>query len=133
MAIWESHLERAADQWKQGVTESQDDYRRGLANFLGVNENEISENVSHQWDERVNDMSAEEFKQSIQGEGADWLIGLYESVTDQSAPDRVREAAEQVEQEAVSRSSDNPSGEELMSNLREEIRNRSHQTQGENA
>ena len=132
MAIWESHLERAADQWKQGVTESQDDYRRGLARFLGVNENQISENVSHQWEEGVNNMSAEEFRQSIEGEGADWLTGLYEGVTGQQAPDRVRQAAEQIEQEVQNRASNDASGEEYMSHVREEIRNRAHQTQGQN-
>ncbi|WP_435179903.1 hypothetical protein [Halorussus sp. AFM4] len=131
MAVWESHLERAADQWKQGVTESQDDYRRGLANFLGVSENEISQNVSQEWDESVTQMSPEEFQQSIEGEGADWLVNLYEGVTGNQAPDRVRQAAEQVEQEAMNRSSQNPSGEELMNHLREEIRQRAHQTQGE--
>ncbi|NEU57483.1 hypothetical protein [Halorussus sp. MSC15.2] len=131
MAVWESHLERAADQWKQGVTESQDDYRRGLANFLGVNENEISENVSHEWDEGVSQMSPEEFQESIEGQGADWLVNLYEGVTGNRAPDRVRQAAEQVEQEAMNRSSQQPSGEELMNHLREEIRQRAHQTQGQ--
>lgn len=131
MALWEAHLERAADQWKHGVTESQDDYRRGLAKFLGVSENEISENVSHEWDESVSQMSPEEFKQSIEGEGADWLTGLYEGVTGQRPPERVRQAAEQIEQEARTRSSENPSGEELINHLREEIKNRAHQTRGQ--
>ncbi|WP_435182000.1 hypothetical protein [Halorussus sp. AFM4] len=131
MALWESHLERAADQWKQGVTESQDDYRRGLANFLGVSENDISQNVSHQWDEGVSQMSPDEFRQSIEGEGADWLVNLYEGVTGNQAPDRVRQAAEQIEQEVQSRASDNASGEELMNHVREEIRQRAHQTHGE--
>lgn len=130
MALWEAHLERAADQWKQGVTESQDDYRRGLANFLGVSENEVSENVSHQWDESVSQMSPEEFRQSVEREGADWLTGLYEGVTGKQAPERVRQAAQQVEEEARSRSSQNPSGEELINHMREEIRNRAHQSQG---
>ena len=131
MAIWESHLERAADQWKQGVTESQDDYRRGLAKFLGVGENQISEQISHDWDESVTNMSPEEFRQSIEGEGAEWLVGLYEGVTDQQAPEQVRQAAQQVEQEVQSRASQGASGEELMSHAREEIRNRAHQTQGQ--
>lgn len=130
MAIWEAHLERAADQWKQGVTQSQDDYRRGLARFLGVNENEISQQVSHDWDESVTQMSPEEFRQSIEGEGADWLVGLYEGVTGNRAPDRIRQAAEQVEQQTLQRTSQEPSGEELVSHMREEIKNRAHQTQG---
>lgn len=131
MAIWESHLERAADHWKQGVTQSQDDYRRGLANFLGVSENEISENVSHSWDESVSNMSPEEFRNSIQGEGADWLIGLYEGVTGQTAPDNVRQAAEDIEREVQDRSSSGATGEELMSHVREEIRQRAHQSKGQ--
>ncbi len=131
MAIWESHLERAADKWKQGVTESQDDYRRGLANFLGVSENDISQNVSHRWDESVEQMSPEEFRQSIEGEGADWLVNLYEGVTGNQAPDRVQQAAEQIEQELQTRASDDASGEELISHVREEIRQRAHQTHGD--
>lgn len=131
MAVWESHLERAADHWKQGVTQSQDDYRRGLANFLGVSENEISERVSHNWDESVANMSPDEFREKIQGQGADWLTGLYEGVTGEQAPERVRQAAEQIEQEVQSRSSQGASGEEIMSHVREEIRQRAHQTRGE--
>lgn len=130
MALWEAHLERAADQWKQGVTESQDDYRRGLARFLGVNENEISEQVSHDWNESVTRMDPEEFRQSIQGEGADWLVGLYEGVTGQQAPDRIRDLAQRVEEETMQRASEQPSGEELVSHMREEIRQQAHQTQG---
>lgn len=133
MAVWESHLERAADQWKQGVTESQDDYRKGLANFLGVSENEISQNVSHEWDQSVTQMSPEEFRETIQGQGADWLTGLYEGVTGKQAPERVRKAAEQIQQEVQSRSSSGASGEEIMSHVREEIRQRAHQTKGEHS
>lgn len=77
-------------------------------------------------------MSPEEFRQSIEGEGADWLIELYEGVTGEEAPRRVREAAQQVEQEAMNRTSEDPSGEELVGALREEIRNRTHRTHGEN-
>lgn len=130
MAIWESHLERAADQWKQGVTQSQDDYRRGLANFLGVDESEISQNVSHRWEESVTNMSADEFRQSIEGEGADWLTGLYEGVTGQQAPENVRKAAEDIDREVQDRASQGATGEELMSHVREEIRQRAHQAHG---
>ena len=131
MAIWESHLERAADQWKQGVTQSQDDYRRGLARFLGVNENQISEQVSHDWNESVTNMSPEEFRQSIQGEGADWLVGLYEGVTGEQAPDNIRQAAERVEEQTLQSTSEQPSGQELVSQMREQIRQEAHSTQGQ--
>lgn len=131
MAIWESHLERAADQWKQGVTQSQDDYRRGLARFLGVNESEISQEVSHDWNEAVTQMSPDEFRQSIQGEGADWLVGLYEGVTGRQAPERIRQAAQRVEEQTLQRTSEQPSGQELVSAMREEIRSQAHQTQSQ--
>lgn len=36
MAVWESHLRRAAEEWHEEVSDSAEEYRRGLAEGLGV-------------------------------------------------------------------------------------------------
>lgn len=131
MAVWEAHLERAADGWKRGLTRSQDDYRRGLAEFLGVPENEVSAHASHGWDERIEGMGPAEFKRAIEGAWSDWLVDLYEGVTDRPAPERVRQAAEDVERGVHDRASSAASGEELLSATREAIRQRARQSQRE--
>lgn len=125
MAIWESHLQNAAEKWQQGVEGSEDKYREGLAEFLGVDENEISEQVSHEWQEDVTQMSPEEFAEAINNEGADWLTGLYEGVTGREAPEEVRQVAEEVEQNAVQ---EGASGEELAENIRQQVQNRAEQS-----
>ena len=63
MANWETHLKEVR-QWQEGVSLGEDDYRKGLAEFLGVSEDEITENISDDWQE-IPQMSREEFADAV--------------------------------------------------------------------
>lgn len=124
MAIWDSHLRSATRRWQEGARDSQADYRRSLADFLDVPEREITDRLSHEWQEDVTRLSPEEFKRTITTEGADWLIGLYEDVTGQRAPERVRDIARRIDETIIADAGDDVSGDRLAERIRDEIRGR---------
>ena len=63
MANWETHLKEVW-QWQEGVSLDGDDYRKGLAEFLGVSGDQIAENIPEDWQE-IPQMSREEFADAV--------------------------------------------------------------------
>lgn len=124
MALWERHMKQAAERWHEGVSHSGEDYRRGLAEGLGVDEEDVPDETVEHWRESVIETDAEEFAGSIAGEGSDWFVNLYEEVTGNEPPDRVKQSAQEVVDAAQQRAGDEASDEELTTAVHEEIKRR---------
>lgn len=123
MAIWERHLRTAGEEWQEGVEDSAEEYRRGFAESMGVDPEDVPDEAVERWQEGVAETSAEEFSQSLADEGADWLAGLYESETGHEPPEAVMEAAQVVEDE-IRQAGDDVSDEELADRMRQAVRQR---------
>lgn len=67
---------------------------------------------------------------SVAGEGSDWLVGIYEGVTGREPPDSVKEVARDVEERALDRAGDDPSDEEILDAVRDELRRTVQETRG---
>ncbi|NEU57485.1 hypothetical protein [Halorussus sp. MSC15.2] len=125
MAMWERHLESATDRWHEGVRESAEEYREGLAEGLGVEPEDVPDEAVEHWQESVMETGPDEFAASITGEGTDWFTGLYEKATGEQPPQAVEDAARDVKQEALDRVGDDASDEEIANAVRQAVRRRS--------
>ncbi|WP_435179905.1 hypothetical protein [Halorussus sp. AFM4] len=130
MALWERHLESAADHWHEGVRESAEEYREGLAEGLGVEPEDVPDEAVEHWQESVMETDASEFAGSIAGEGTDWFIGLYEQTTGEEPPPEVEEAAREVQEAALDRLDDDASDEEITDAVQEAVRQRRQDATG---
>lgn len=124
MTMWERHLESAADHWHEGVRESAEEYREGLADGLGVEPEDVPDEAVDHWQESVTETDATEFADAIAGEGTDWFVGMYERATGEEPPEAVEDAAREVREEALERIDDDASDEEVTNAVREAVRQR---------
>lgn len=124
MALWERHLERATAQWHDGVSQSAEEYRDGLADALGVDPDDVPDEAVENWQAGVMETGAEQFASAITGEGSDWFTGLYESATGDKPPAEVEALAREIRQEALERSDEGATDEALVQTVHELVRER---------
>lgn len=123
MAVWENHMKHAGEKWKEDSGASVEAYKEGISEAFGSDEEKIEE-MARKWREGIEDTSAEEFESSIEGEGSDWLINLYESVTGDEPSSEVRELAREIEQESMDDFDRDLSDEELREKMHQKIEER---------
>ena len=124
MAIWERHLQHANEQWHQGVSESADEYREGLAEAMGVEPSDVPDEAVEHWQQSVMETGPEEFAGSIEGEGSDWFEGLYRKATGEDPPPELTDLAREIEEEALSNAGEDASDEEIVEAVTEAIQRR---------
>lgn len=124
MALWQRHLSDAADRWHEGVEQSGEQYREGLADALGVDPEDVPDDAVENWKEGVAETDPDEFAGAVAEGGADWFAGLYENATGSEPPSEVTDLAREVEREALARVDDDASDEEITAAVREVVRRR---------
>ena len=130
MALWERHLENATDRWHEGVSESAQEYREGLADALGVEPEDVPDETVEHWQESVMETGPEQFAAAITGDGTDWFTGFYEQATGERPPAEVVDLASDIEREALSEVGEDASDEEIVRAVREAVRRRTDAADG---
>lgn len=77
---WERKTRNAGNKWKDAVQGRQGDYERGVAEFLGVDEAQVT--TGGRWNDGVNSVSAGEFQQSVDGKGDKWERNVRRGLTE---------------------------------------------------
>lgn len=122
MALWERHLQQATEHWQEGVSQSGEDYREGLAEAMGVEPSDVPDEAVEHWKESVMETGPEQFAGAIAGEGSDWFTGLYERMTGNEPPAEVADLASKIEREALDDVGEDASDEEIVEAVHEVIR-----------
>jgi len=75
---WARKMARAGPIWKKHVTGKEDDYAKGMGDFLGITVPVTHERV-RSWKEGVDDVSAEDFAAAVRGKEDKWAERLKEA------------------------------------------------------
>lgn len=103
---WEDGLMARAEKWQKKSSESEDSYRKGVANFLGVDEDDVSKDTSGEWQRNISAVNPEEYRDAVKGRGPEWFLGIYRGMTGEEPPmemvarvERLRRLREMMDEE----------------------------------
>lgn len=69
---WERKMANAGRKWKANVSGKDADYKKGIAEFLGVSPDAVNPDVVSSWREGVDLVTESDFQSAVSGKGDKW-------------------------------------------------------------
>lgn len=96
MQRWEDGLAEQAQEWHDRSSDSEGAYRQGIARFFGLDEEQISRDVSSRWQRNISRVSAEDFQEGVRGRGPTWFLNIYRAFADHEPPQEMKDLARRI-------------------------------------